>query len=596
MGSDPFKLQSDGSALYNLGNGLFIYTPPDAGPHQAGDPSQIKIVDASGNPVPGYDNAAAIALANQYEGAGATYGTHEPGTGTPGEGLRNDIGGAVVGSGVGGLLGPIGSAAGIVWGANNGDKILDAGGNLISKVANVTQTGFSPPSTTGGSTPADRTADEQAARDYAKQLQDQAAARAANPTAAPQLSPVATATAPTITPGQVDIGKGPGFTPVAGYTGAPIVAPKEAAVTPGVAGSMGVGSIGAGSVTAGQIDTSKNQIDTSKNLIDLNGDARAQQQAAVDLARQAATGSAPSQAEQLFRQAIDQGAASQLGIAASLQGRNPATALRTGLAGAANVNTASAAQMAGLRADEMAKARADFLSGTGALRGQDIDIQKANQSTILSGEEANQSTVLQGSMANLSADTQAKIASLNAQTQTAIANLNAQVAAGQANLAAQTSVELKNLDAQMQKAHDDAYNELMAKINNGQINEDAWKAQMQANTSLSLAQINAEWDALKQNSINQTTANVAAAGDQTSIINNTTTANTSRDIANQSAQLAAKQLDDAFALGKGTQIIAALGLPLNASEQDIQNLIAKNAGDQAFLGKLFQLFGTLATK
>lgn len=78
-----FTLQPDGSGLFGpLSNGYYVYSPPDVKDASgksvaAGDQSQVKIVDKSGAPVPGYSNQDALAAAN----SDPTYGTHEPGTG-----------------------------------------------------------------------------------------------------------------------------------------------------------------------------------------------------------------------------------------------------------------------------------------------------------------------------------------------------------------------------------------------------------------------------------------------------------------------------------------------------------------------------------
>ena len=107
------------------------------------------------------------------------------------------------------------------------------------------------------------------------------------------------------------------------------------------------------------------------------------QKKALGLDEAAATGLAPSAAEQQFRKGIDEGTQTQLGIAATLQGSNPGMALRQGLQGAANVQTRSAADAAALRADEMAKARAQFDAASATTRGQTQDLAKANQDADL---------------------------------------------------------------------------------------------------------------------------------------------------------------------------------------------------------------------
>jgi len=375
------------------------------------------------------------------------------------------------------------------------------------------------------------------ADDFAKQLlAERDAARAAGPRPVPQ------ATASTIDPASV-----PFLGPAATYQGnTQITATPTARATVGPAGSMSVGSISAGSVSA-------NQIDPHSMDISIEGEGRDAEKRALALAEGAANGTAPSRAEALLRKGIDEGVGAQYGIAAALQGRNPGQALRQASIGAANVTAKSAADMAALRADEMATARRDFLAGAGQLRTGDIDVQKANQSTAL-----------QANLGNLSADTQAKIASLQAATETAKANLAAQVAAGQANLAAQTQIQLGQLQADMQKAHDDAWNELQGKIASGQLSLDSFKATLQANTDLSRANIDSLTRILTTNSTNAT--------------------NTS--IENTKAAINSRQLDDLLQSSYGDQIIKALGLPIDAAKQDIDNAIRNRAGDQTFWASL----------
>ncbi len=388
-----------------------------------------------------------------------------------------------------------------------------------------------------GSLPAVKEAD-----DFAKQL---LAERNAS-----QPRPVPQATASTI-----DLNKAPQAGPAATYGGnTNITATPSARATVGPAGSMGVGSIGAGSVSAGSINPHGEDIS-------LDGEARDTQLRAVKLAEGAANGTAPSAAESLLRKGIDEGVGAQLGVAASLQGRNPGQAMRQGLAGAANVTAKSAADMSALRADEMANARRDFLSGAQGLRTSDVDVQKANQSTAL-----------QANLGNLSADTQTKIANLQAQTETAKANLAAQVAAGQANLAAQTQIQLGQLQADMQKTHDDAWNELQAKVASGQLSLDSFKATLTANTNLSMANIDAMTKLMTTNATNQTNTNIA----------------------NVSAAIDSRKLDDLLKSSQGDQIIAALGLPINAAKQDIANSIAAKASDNTFWASILSALGTYA--
>lgn len=342
----------------------------------------------------------------------------------------------------------------------------------------------------------------------------------------PRQAPQAAA-APAAAPGLVDL------------NGIPQVsAPKINAPAPITAGTMAAPTMAAPDrIAAGAIDP-------TANLVDQNTAARGQQQTAVNLAQGAAEGKAPSAAEELYKEAIGRGASTQLAAAASLQGRNPGMALRAGLAGAANVNLQSSATLAAQRAQEMAQARQDFLSGAGALRSGDTTIAQGNQNEIL-----------QANMSNLSADTQTKLGNLNAQLQTLQANLQAATAAGQANLAADTQTKIANLNAQLDVAKQDAINELEASGKN-------------ATNTLS---------GMTTNAGNTTTTNIA----------NQTAAD---DLAKANAGYAINQtqLDDILRSSYAPQIIAALGLPIDAAKQDIANAIAAHAGDQAMWGKIWE--------
>lgn len=103
------------------------------------------------------------------------------------------------------------------------------------------------------------------------------------------------------------------------------------------------------------------------------------QRRAMGLEETAANGAAPSVAEQLGRKYADEGAATQLGMAATLQGNNPGAAQRAGLAGAQDVYAKTAADAAATRANEMATARQNFATTATADRGQTQDLAKANQ-------------------------------------------------------------------------------------------------------------------------------------------------------------------------------------------------------------------------
>jgi len=109
--------------------------------------------------------------------------------------------------------------------------------------------------------------------------------------------------------------------------------------------------------------------------------ARDAQLQAMALEQAAAEGNAPSAAEDLGRKYVDEGAATQLGLAATLQGNSPGAALRQGMAGAQGVYAKSAADAAALRAAEMATARQNFATTAGTARGQTQDLAEKNQAS-----------------------------------------------------------------------------------------------------------------------------------------------------------------------------------------------------------------------
>jgi len=102
---------------------------------------------------------------------------------------------------------------------------------------------------------------------------------------------------------------------------------------------------------------------------------RGQQQQAARLAQQAALGNAPSKAEILGRNMIDQSLQSQLAGAASARGGSlgQAAAMRQAQLGAAGFQQQGMNQLAGMRADEMANARAQWAGQLSGIRGQDFN-------------------------------------------------------------------------------------------------------------------------------------------------------------------------------------------------------------------------------
>jgi hypothetical protein len=115
-------------------------------------------------------------------------------------------------------------------------------------------------------------------------------------------------------------------------------------------------------------------------------DARRAQEHALGLQRDAAMGSAPSRAELLGRNMIDQSLQAQMAGAASARGGSlaQAAAMRQSANNAAAFQAQGAQQLAALRADEMARARADYFAGstglrTGDYQGAGLSLQKTQQ-------------------------------------------------------------------------------------------------------------------------------------------------------------------------------------------------------------------------
>jgi hypothetical protein len=102
--------------------------------------------------------------------------------------------------------------------------------------------------------------------------------------------------------------------------------------------------------------------------------ARAEQVQAANMARSAAMGNAPSRAELLGRNMIDQSLQAQLAGAAGARGGSlgQAAAMRNAQMGAAAFQQQGGQQLAALRADEMDRARAQYAGQLGAIRGQDF--------------------------------------------------------------------------------------------------------------------------------------------------------------------------------------------------------------------------------
>jgi hypothetical protein len=105
--------------------------------------------------------------------------------------------------------------------------------------------------------------------------------------------------------------------------------------------------------------------------------ARGAQGLALALQAQAAMGGAPSQAQALGQDMLDQSLNAQMAGAASARGGSlaQAAAMRSASQQAAGMQMQGANQLSALRAQEMAQARGDFMQGASGMRGQDFQAQ-----------------------------------------------------------------------------------------------------------------------------------------------------------------------------------------------------------------------------
>lgn len=105
--------------------------------------------------------------------------------------------------------------------------------------------------------------------------------------------------------------------------------------------------------------------------------ARGAQGMALALQAQAAMGQAPSAAQALGQNMLDQSLQAQMAGAASARGGSlaQAAAMRNAAQGAGAMQMQGMNQMSALRAQEMAQARGDFMQGASGMRGHDFQAQ-----------------------------------------------------------------------------------------------------------------------------------------------------------------------------------------------------------------------------
>jgi hypothetical protein len=183
-------------------------------------------------------------------------------------------------------------------------------------------------------------------------------------------------------------------------------------------------------------------------------------QDALSKVKLAAEGSAPSAAQALLQKGVDEAAGNARGLAASLQGRNPGMALRSGEQFAQGAYAQSAADMAALRASEIATARGqygDFTKGlntnhiqqAGLQLGADVDVSKATPATHLQADISNQITRLDASKAEAANFLQANIVNVQNELTRLISNRDAALQAGMPPQANNLTSQIENQRSQL---------------------------------------------------------------------------------------------------------------------------------------------------
>lgn len=459
-----FKLQPDGSALYDLGDGTYIYTPPDVvdpatGKKVPGDQSQVSIVDKNGNPVAGKTNQDALAADTKYEGAGSNYGTTTPGSG----GTISDPTKVAVSV----LGGPVGLGAVALQAAGNNGQIpgvTDATNAIGDKIASK----IDPPAPdlSGVKTASDNLGqfDPNAA------LPDQFKITTPVVNAPTIAAPPIVNAPPPATPPSLDFATGL-TTPQITSTPTAGAIPVVNAPTLGPGMSISAGSAGGGSVTAQNIDPNAATA-TPVGDVSANGVGRDAETTALGQLNDIATGKTKTAADWLLQKGVDENVGAAYGLAASLQGRNPGVALRAGLGSAQTAIAKSAADIGAQKAQEQQQAMKDYATLGTSIAGQDlqaamsnqskdlqlsvtqmqakIDILKANQASQLSAGEATLASQTAAQIATLQSQTAVATAQLQASTARDIANQTAQLDASKANAANQVATQIAELQAQVQ--------------------------------------------------------------------------------------------------------------------------------------------------
>lgn len=148
----------------------------------------------------------------------------------------------------------------------------------------------------------------------------------------------------------------------------------------------GIGGRGAPAIDYGGADRYSGMGDQSRGL---GMDSRGSQTEALGLMRDAARGTAPSQAAVLMKTGADNAMASQLSFAANARGASGIAGANYNAAGnVAKIQTDNINNTGALRAQEMSHARDAFMSGASGIRAGDM--QQRQQDLMAQGMSAQQ--------------------------------------------------------------------------------------------------------------------------------------------------------------------------------------------------------------
>ncbi len=423
---------------------------------------------------------------------------------------------------------------------------------------------------------------------------------------ATQVAPPTTVVAPgAVAPPSVDFDAGlvtPGSIGAAPVIGA---APSVSAPQLGAAPQIGAGSAGGTGVTATNVATQ-----TAAPVADIaaGGIGRDAQVDALGGLKDAAEGKTESAAQWLMRKGIDENVGAAYGLAASLQGRNPGIALRTGAITAKDAIAKSAADMAALRATEMQKNREAYAALGSTIAAQDLAAMQSNQSKDLTLSvtnlqekikvlQGNQQAQLQAGMATAANATAASIATLTAQTQTAIANLQtstardianqtAQLDASKANAANAVAVQIANANNEMTALVENLHAQTAANDRNAATITAKQIAELDSRTKVLMQQQDQIYDAAKTNAANQARANEVNATNSTNVsISNAALEERKRaDMAAADAKLKELGLTSLIAQLNASIQVAKTDADIQAAEDSFWASIAGTAG-KVYSGK-----------